>query len=1178
VTTALEDLLPGVRAQGIDPDGEVTVVASEWHGTAALTLVYRIGGQVRDRVLYRSDEPHLRVGSVDATSPFSGDGALFKLVSEARRIQLAHLFDPMLAVHLSPIEPLPHQIQAVYGELLPRQPLRFLLADDPGAGKTIMAGLYIKELLLRGDLVRCLVVAPGGVVAQWQDELDEKFGLAFEILDNQMVENSRSGNPFEERPLLIARLDHLARREDLQERLAHVDYDLVVADEAHRMAAHWFGREAKETQRYKLGRLLGDRARNLLLMTATPHAGKDEDFQLFLALLDADRFEGRPRDGTRTADTSDLMRRMVKERLLRFDGTPLFPERIASTVPYQLSALERSLYDAVSTYVVDEMNRVDRLAAEGEGRRGNRVGFALTVLQRRLASSPAAIHRSLTRRRERLEAELLEASGGSPAAVPAPVAATRGLLAELDADDDPDRFDDLDDTEIEDVEEELADGASAARTAAELRTEIASLVQLEELARRVRDAGVDRKWQELVTLLDDVPEMRHADGSRRKLIVFTEHRDTLAYLVERLRARFGRADAVVAIHGGTKREERRLIQERFIQDPTCEILVATDAAGEGINLQRAHLLVNYDLPWNPNRIEQRFGRVHRIGQTEVCHMWNLVAEDTREGQVYLTLLRKLDEQRRALGGQVFDVLGEAFRGASLRDLLLQAVRYGDRPDVQARLTQVINERVGDGLADLIAHHAMASEVLGEQDVARIRIQMEEAEARRLQPHYVRSFFIDAFDRLGGELRERRDGHLEVRRVPVVLRERERTRGRARLVERYARITFEREDAREQGDRAAQLIAPGHPLLDTTIEVLLDRHGDLLRQGAVLIDERDHGSQPHVLVYVEHAVADGRMTTAGAPRIVSRRFDFVLLGPDGEVTVTGAAPYLDHRAATDDDHETLRPLLDESWLQLDALAERAQTVAVTDAIPRHLEDVRTVTSERVEKVRREVHGRLTREIHHWDHRAIELTVQLEAGRQPRMNPDRASRRAEELSVRLERRMRELDREADLRALPPTISGASLVAPVGLLRQLIGEPEPPTQHAREVERVERAAVDAVLAAERGLGHTPQEMPRNNPGFDVRSLTRDGHVRFLEVKGRIEGAETVSITRNEILTGLNSPRWILALAEVAADGTTEVRYLHHPFRGQLDDLGFQETSRTFEWAPLWDAGAAPGREGSG
>ncbi len=335
------------------------------------------------------------------------------------------------------------------------------------------------------------------------------------------------------------------------------EWDLVVVDEAHRMAAHWFGSEIKETRRFRLGKLLGSICRHFLLMTATPHAGKEEDFQLFMSLLDADRFEGRFRDGAHVVDTSDLMRRMIKEKLLTFDGKRLFPQRIASTVPYPLSPLEAELYGAVTTYVTEEMNRADRLAEAGEGRRGNRVGFALTVLQRRLASSPEAIYQSLVRRRRRLEADLIDwraRARGSPATGDPRLAVER-LLADLDRDDDPDRYDDLPDDELEEVEEELVEGASAARTAAELELEIATLAGLEELARRVRASGKDRKWLEFVSLLDEAPELRHAGGVRRKLIVFTEHRDTLNALVERLQSRLGRPEAVVAIHGGVAREE-----------------------------------------------------------------------------------------------------------------------------------------------------------------------------------------------------------------------------------------------------------------------------------------------------------------------------------------------------------------------------------------------------------------------------------------------------------------------------------------------------------------------------------------------------------------------------------------------------------------------------------------------
>jgi SNF2 family DNA or RNA helicase len=380
------------------------------------------------------------------------------------------------------------------------------------------------------------------------------------------------------------------------------------------MSAHFFGNEVKKTRRYQLGELLGRITRHLLLMTATPHSGKPEDFQLFMALVDQDRFEGKPRGGVKALDAQGLMRRMVKEELLTFEGKPLFPERRAYTVTYTLSPEEALLYAQVTDYVRQEMNRADRLRAAGEGRRGNIVGFALTVLQRRLASSPEAIYQSLRRRRERLETRLHEERVGRRGQHVLDL--TQGLEAP-----EPDDLDELPDSELEDLEEAVVDQASAAQTIAELEAEILTLRALEALAVRVRRAGTDAKWMRLGELLQDAEaEMFDESGKRRKLIVFTEHRDTLNYLADRIRTLLGKPEAVVQIHGQMQRELRREAQESFRQHPDVLVLVATDAAGEGVNLQRAHLLVNYDLPWNPNRIEQRFGRIHRIGQTEVCHM------------------------------------------------------------------------------------------------------------------------------------------------------------------------------------------------------------------------------------------------------------------------------------------------------------------------------------------------------------------------------------------------------------------------------------------------------------------------------------------------------------------------------------------------------------------------------
>jgi SNF2 family DNA or RNA helicase len=515
--------------------------------------------------------------------------------------------------------------------MLSRQPLRFLLADDPGAGKTIMAGLLIKELLVRGDVQRCLIVCPGSLVEQWQDGLDKRFHLPFEILTNDTFEAARTGNWFHENPLAIARLDKLSRNETVQAKLDQTDWDLVICDEAHKLSATFFGGEIKYTKRYRLAQRLSGLTRHFLLMTATPHNGKEEDFQLFMGLLDADRFEGRFRDGVHQVDTSDLMRRLAKEQLLKFDGTPLFPERIATTVPYALSDAEAALYQQVTAYVREEFNRADALAEAG--RKGT-VGFALTSLQRRLASSPEAIYQSLRRRRERLEKRIQEErllKRGADARL--------DRLADLPAlsEDDLDDLDDAPDSEQEAIETQVIDQATAAQTIAELEAEIAILVRLEALALQLRRSSKDRKWDELSHLLQS-DAMFDAQGQRRKLVLFSEHRDTLNYLVDRIRTLLGRAEAIVIIHGGIGREERLNVQEAFRNDPTVQILIATDAAGEGINLQRAHLMVNYDLPWNPNRLEQRFGRIHRIGQTEVCHLWNLVAHETREGEVYERLL------------------------------------------------------------------------------------------------------------------------------------------------------------------------------------------------------------------------------------------------------------------------------------------------------------------------------------------------------------------------------------------------------------------------------------------------------------------------------------------------------------------------------------------------------------
>ena len=884
--------------------------------------------------------------------------------------------------------------------------------------------------------------------------------------------------------------------------------------------------------------------------------GKEEDFQLFMSLLDGDRFEGRFRDGVHTADVSDLMRRMVKERLFKFDATPLFPERRAYAVPYKLSDGEARLYREVTDYVRGEFNRAEALQND---KRAGTVGFALTILQRRLASSPEAICQSLRRRKERLESrhrELRLLQRGSEIAA--------SLLASVPEWDDEDILDleDAPDEEATVAEGEILDRATAARTLDELGAEIQSLRRLESLAGKVRASGEDKKWQELAGLLnrfftsapsgDNEP---FTPSPHQKLVVFTEHRDTLNYLHHRITTLLGRQEAVVMIHGGIGREDRRAIQESFLHDPDVKIFLANDAASEGINLQRAHLMVNYDLPWNPNRIEQRFGRIHRIGQTEVCHLWNLIAEETREGDVYHRLLEKLEEARKALGGQVFDVLGKVqFDGKPLRELLLEAIRYGERPEVQARLTQAVSDAFDRGqVEDLLEESALAKDSMDTTQVLRIREEMERAEVRRLQPHYIESFFLEAFRLLGGRVAEREHRRYQVTHVPARLRDRDRLIGLGDpVLQRYERITFEKSLMAPSGQPPAAFVCPGHPLLDATIDLTLERHRDLLRQSAVLVDDNDDGDQPRILVYLEHSIEDGSRTRSGEQRTISKRMLHIEVDAELETVGQDYAPYLDYRPLGDSE-PTVEEIVARPECSLIGgdIEAKAVGYAVSHLVPGHLESVRSQKLDLLSKTEAAVKERLTKEIAYWDHRAADLQMQEQAGKpNARLNSSEARRRADDLQARLQKRMEEIQRERQLSPLPPVVLGGVLVVPAGLVRKMKGEVSASTT-SRDTQASAARARAAVMEVERGLGFEPVDRESDKLGYDIESrVLGTGKLRFIEVKGRIQGATTVTVTKNEVLTSLNKPDdYILAIVEFQNGGTEQVHYVRKPFHREPD-----------------------------
>lgn len=1143
----LEEIKSGQSLSGIEPSQIVTVVAVVPLGEGSVQTIYRTpDGGMKERLLSRGDESSVDLATMERPFSFDGDGTAFQLACEAKRIDLAFLFDPMMAVHSSNVEPLPHQITAVYESLLPRQPLRFVLADDPGAGKTIMAGLYIRELIMRADSHRILIVAPGSLVEQWRDELYEKFGLEFYVYSSLLEQTSPSGNPFDDYPRLIVRLDQLSRNEDLQDKLCAPGWDLAVFDEAHKLSAHYFGSKLEKTGRFRFAEKLGAHVRHLLLMTATPHNGKEEDFQLFLSLLDSDRFYGKFRDGVHKVDASDLMRRMVKEELVKFDGTPLFPERRAYTVNYELSPIEAALYEAVTNYVQTEMGKADQL----EGARKGSVGFALTALQRRLASSPEAIFQSLKRRRERLESRLRDERLGVRG---------RHTLAETYA-DAPEDDDDLSAEEQETLEENLIDDATAAKTVTELEAEIIILKGLEDQAKAVVASGQDRKWDELSKILQNHPEMRDAAGRQRKIIIFSEHRDTLNYLQARIAGVLGNPDAIITIHGGTHRDERRRLQALFRSDPDVRVLVATDAAGEGVNLQNANLMVNYDLPWNPNRLEQRFGRIHRIGQTEVCHLWNLVAKETREGDVYHRLLLKLEVESQALKGRVFDILGEVFEETSLKDLLMEAIRYGDRPEVRARLTQKIDNALDhEHLESLLDRNALAQETMSPERLFTVKEEMEKAEARRLQPYFVRAFFAKALDALGGTAHPREAGRYEITHVPPAIRERDRRlTGRNRrehepVLRRYSRICFEREAIQpldKPGLERAVLMHPGHPLMLAMSDMILEQHTNLLRQGAMLIDPADDGIDPALLFLLTHEIKSGD----GA--VLSKRLQFVRVGPDGQTTFAGWAPHLDLEPLPENEHALLSDVLDAPWLSSTQEA-RAVSHAATTLVPEHYAEVAQRRIDQVDKTLNAVHERLSKEIAFWQDRWMKLKDDAETGKDVRLNLQNVERTLGDLQSRLDGRKKELQAMRHVVNGTPVVLGAALIVPAGLMSRLRGDelvdPVAATfaADAAARSRIEQLAMSAVRQAEESCGCRVVDVSAAKCGWDLTSYppSLDGKQtdpRHIEVKGRVKGASTVTITRNEMLYAFNQgDKFVLAIALVDEDDTIDgPHYIRNPF----------------------------------
>ena len=1027
-----------------------------------------------DQVLPKSELDEMKSGEIKAQ--FNANPRRVFLALEAHRYRFASLYDPLLAMNTSKVDPLPHQIEAVYGHVLKLPRIRFLIADDPGAGKTIMAGLVIKELKLRHLAKRILIVSPGHLKDQWRREMKDRFEETFTVVDRGIMGAFYGQNVWAREQQLITSID-FAKQDDILAGLASVQFDLIVVDEAHKMSAFRYGDKLDKTIRYRLGERLSEICTHLLFLTATPHRGDPENFRLFLDLLEPGFFATTDMvaESIRQQENPLFIRR-VKEDMKDFEGRPLFLPRYVETKPFNLgveSYPEKELYNGLSRYVNEQYNK----ALSKDNRRN--VAFALVILQRRLASSTFALFRSLERRKKRLE-DLLHG-------------AEQKNRSESGYD-----FEEVEELSEEErwKQEEVWETLSVAENRQELEEEVRTLDELIRQARAIvnTDPPAEAKLRHLKTALEDLN--RQHPGS--KMLIFTESRDTLDYLEKNLR-RWNYS--VCTIHGGMGLEER--IRAESIFKNEAQVLVATEAAGEGINLQFCNLMINYDIPWNPNRLEQRMGRIHRYGQTREVFIFNLVATDTREGQVLKALFDKLEEIRKELGSdKVFDVLGDIVQGKNLAQLLVEAASQARSMDEILREIEIkvdpeyiarVREELGESLATRFI------------DYTRIREMADQAREHRLIPEYTQAFFKRAMETLGGKWQPKtvpeypEGSFLSIESVPAALRqvgEEENFKKQfAPLLRRYPLATFDKDASMRVSQ--AELVTFGNPLFEALL-TWVERNLDVaLKEGAVFTDP--DGLMNGTLLFYQGEIRDGQNEIAG-----TRLFALFADGRSGAVTPvnpailwdlqegdltpgpspnpqkTGAGRRGEQPSLDAIQNQTIGFLLPElESYRLDLLKERQRQAAV-----------------------KEKYGlkSLDQLIVKLDGDLINLKIRHENGE----NVDLAIRNKEEQMQRYQNSKsdlkRNLERERNLTLSTPRFLGAVRVVPAAGADAMVTDPQ-----------VERIAMQATMAYEQAQGRAPEDVSKENLGFDVRSTGKDGQRRYIEVKGRA-GCGSVALTQNE------------------------------------------------------------------
>jgi superfamily II DNA or RNA helicase len=1089
-------------------------------------------GQSHQLVLTASQIAQLSI--ISKAPAYDGDPAKFKLAIEAARLSLAYEYDPYFSLSIARVDPLPHQLEAVYEYFMRLPRIRFLLADDPGAGKTIMAGLLIKELKIRGLIKRILIIAPASLTFQWQREMKDKFREQFEVVRSDVLRANYGSNPWQEKNQLVTSVSWVSRVEDAKESLLRSRWDLVIVDEAHKMSAY---SAEKKTLAYQLGEALSRMTDHFLLMTATPHKGDPENFSLFLQLLDRDVYgDVKSLEEAMENREAPFYLRRVKEALVTFPDPKtgqvqtLFTKRNVTTSEFQITEDELEFYDRLTRYVEDQSIK----AAADDSARGRALAFTMAMLQRRFASSLYAVRRSLERMKDKRERILKDPEGYRREQV------NRRL---------PEDFDDLTDEEQQEIITQLEDVVADVDPVA-LREEIAELTKLITHARELEKREIETK---LVKLKELLTQQGIFSDPKMKLLIFTEHKDTLDYLAGdgKENRPLGKLRewglTLTQIHGGMKIGDRdtpgtRIYAEREFRE-SCQVLVATEAAGEGINLQFCWLMINYDVPWNPMRLEQRMGRIHRYGQEKDCLIFNFVSINTREGRVLHKLFERIEAIQDDLDpkrtGKIFNVLGDVFPANSLEKMLRDM--YAHNQMTEALIKQRIVEQVDRHRFESITNSTLEGLAKKELNLSVIIGKSAEAKERRLVPEVIEDFIVQAAPITGMTIKPvKPDGHVfKAGRVPRNLWPvGDRLEPRfGKLGRDYGNVIFDKELLKQ--DSTLEWVTPGHPLFEAVREDTWAQVQGHLQRGAIFYDLQ--ARTPYRLDLFSAAIKDGRGNT------LNKRLFAVQAELSGTLAVRQPTIFLDitpgESGAVTLPEESALPDRDQLELHL-----------LQHALHPMLEHAQSERSREVSVISRHVEISLN-EIIHRENMLLADLVSLKEGGSIEQGIDGRIKISEdklhELDHRLQSRRRELDQEKHCAVGDIHHMGRAWVFPHPErtkpgIAPMVSDPE-----------IERIAVQAVIAHEESQGRIVHSVEADNRGFDL--ISRLPHpedpqtavdVRFIEVKGRAHTGE-VALTANEYKTAqrLKKDYWLYVVFNCAT--TPSINVLRDP--------------ATLDWQPI-------------